>query len=86
MTVVVLLVRVEVEQEVDIVGHRQAEWEHRDSMEEMRIWEVISREAEAVFLVLEVLRQALCREMVEQDKPIRLAVFLILSVVEEAEA
>ena len=65
MTVVVLLVRVEVEQEVDIVGHRQAEWEQKVLMEEMGIWEVISREAEAVLLVLGVLRQALCREMVE---------------------
>jgi hypothetical protein len=65
MTEAVFQVRVEVEREVDIVGHKQVEWEHKVLAEEMGIWEVISREAEVVLLVLEVLRQALHREMVE---------------------
>jgi hypothetical protein len=65
MIVAVFQGRVEVEQEVDIADHKPEEQGRRDTMEEMDIWEVISRGAEVVVLVLGVLRQALCREMVE---------------------
>ena len=65
MIVAVFQGRVEVEQEVDIVDHKQEEQGRRDTMEEMDIWEVISRGAEVVVLVLGVLRQAPSREMVE---------------------
>jgi hypothetical protein len=65
MIVLVFQVQVEEVAEVDIVDHKPEEQGRRDTMEEMDIWEVISRGAEVVVLVLGVLRQAAYREMVE---------------------